>query len=251
MCPTGGGNVTLRKYIRKWGISTEHFDPNAARVEALRRAHEGRPLEAMLVEASTASRGNLKRRLYAAGLKQRVCELCGQDELWRGQKMALILDHINGVSNDHRLENLQIICPNCAATLPTHCGRNIPRERICVLCAKTFAPNRPEQRYCSPGCGINDRCTGPKPERRKVERPALDVLLAEIERLGYVAVAKKYGVSDNAIRKWLRVDGIEPPRRTWPNRRRGSGATDGPATPPGSARRRGPGPGRAGPPRSR
>jgi hypothetical protein len=37
--------------------------------------------------------------------------------------MSLIIDHINGVGDDNRLENLQIVCPNCAATLDTHCGR--------------------------------------------------------------------------------------------------------------------------------
>ena len=40
--------------------------------------------------------------------------------------MALILDHINGIGNDHRLENLRIVCPNCAGTLDTHCGRKPP-----------------------------------------------------------------------------------------------------------------------------
>jgi HNH endonuclease len=37
--------------------------------------------------------------------------------------MALILDHINGVRDDNRLENLRIVCPHCAATFETHCGR--------------------------------------------------------------------------------------------------------------------------------
>lgn len=38
---------------------------------------------------------------------------------------------------------------------------------------------------------------------RKVERPPLDVLIAEINELGFSAVGRKYGVSDNAVRKWL------------------------------------------------
>jgi hypothetical protein len=42
-----------------------------------------------------------------------------------GKKMSLILDHINGVYNDNRIENLRIVCPNCNATLPTHCGKNM------------------------------------------------------------------------------------------------------------------------------
>ena len=63
----------------------------------------------------------MKNRLYDEGLKERKCELCGQDENWYGKKMSLILDHINGVNNDSRIENLRILCPNCNATLPTHC----------------------------------------------------------------------------------------------------------------------------------
>ncbi len=58
--------------------------------------------------------------------------------------MGLILDHINGVRDDNRLENLQIVCPNCAATLDTHCGRKnrLNRERVCARCQATFRPNR-------------------------------------------------------------------------------------------------------------
>lgn len=244
MCPTGGNNVTLRKYIHTWEISTEHFDPRAASREALAR-RSPRALEDILVEGSTYHRGHLKRRLFAAGLKKRECERCGQGELWRGERMSLILDHVNGVSDDHRIENLRIVCPNCAATLPTHCGRNIPRERHCLHCGDPFVPNRPEHRYCSPGCGVRDTCGGPRPELRKVERPPTQRLLDEIDELGYVEVGRRYGVSDNAIRKWIRVEGVEPPRRTWPNRRRGPAGSSGAASRSGSAPGRGRARGRA------
>jgi len=39
---------------------------------------------------------------------------------------------------------------------------------------------------------------------RIVERPSYDILLNEVKELGYVKVGKKYGVSDNSIRKWLK-----------------------------------------------
>lgn len=38
---------------------------------------------------------------------------------------------------------------------------------------------------------------------RRAERPSQEVLLKEVEELGYCAVGRKYGVSDVAIRKWL------------------------------------------------
>ena len=41
--------------------------------------------------------------------------------MWTGKKMSLILDHINGKHNDNRIDNLRIVCPNCNATLETHC----------------------------------------------------------------------------------------------------------------------------------
>jgi transposase-like protein len=41
-------------------------------------------------------------------------------------------------------------------------------------------------------------------ERRKVTRPPYEQLAAEIDAVGYSAVGRRYGVSDNAIRKWVR-----------------------------------------------
>jgi hypothetical protein len=121
MRAAGGNHATLQKWARRWGIPTDHFDPYAA--SRGKGGTRERPLTEILVRGSTYHRGHLKRRLYKEGLKQPRCELCGQGECWNGRIMSLILDHINGVSDDNRLENLRIACPNCAATLDTHCGR--------------------------------------------------------------------------------------------------------------------------------
>ena len=123
--------------------------------------------------------------------------------------MSLILDHINGVPDDNRIHNLRVLCPNCAATLETHCGRNAraTREaRACLLCGASFTPRAESQRYCSQACGYRrDRSQEPQNRRRKAERPPYDQLLAQLAESSYVAVARSYGVSDNAVRKWVRA----------------------------------------------
>src|ERR1700733_9996926 len=93
--PAGGNHRTLRKLIERYGIPTDHFDPNWV----LRgpRPPTAIPLDEVLVQDSSYDRGKLKARLYDAGLRSRRCELCGQIDEWQGRPMSLILDHINGV----------------------------------------------------------------------------------------------------------------------------------------------------------
>lgn len=201
----GGNWKTLKKYAELWSIPTGHFDSRGPSVEGLRRTHRPpQPLGNVLTEESSYGRAHVKRRLFDEGLKLRRCELCGQGDVWRGLRMALILDHINGVPNDHRLENLRILCPNCAATLETHCGRkNQKPPRACALCGTEFKPKSGIQRYCSRDCGQRVSWANRR-SRRKVERPPYEQLMSEIGESSYSAVGRKYGVSDNAIRKWVR-----------------------------------------------
>lgn len=124
---TKSGNFqTLHRYGIKYGLTDK--------INSLKNSKEKyignsngiiHNLEDILVENSTYGNTNsLKRRLYRNKIKERKCELCGQTEEWRGIYMSLILDHINGIHTDNRLENLRIVCPNCNATLPTHCRGN-------------------------------------------------------------------------------------------------------------------------------
>src|SRR6202008_1950510 len=115
------------------------------------------------------------------------------------------LDHVNGVRDAHRLETLRIVCPNCAATLDTHCGRNVTPSRTCAVCGAPFNPGSRAQRQCSQRCGGQSEAGRRAHARmRRVERPPYDALVAEIAATSYSAVGRRYGVSDNAIRKWVR-----------------------------------------------
>jgi transposase-like protein len=84
---SGNGRHALPRHAEEiWLTPVDHFDRNARK--------GGGPaisLDQILVESSRCSnRGNLKRRLFATGLKTRACELCGQGELWHGRRMSLI-----------------------------------------------------------------------------------------------------------------------------------------------------------------
>lgn len=51
--------------------------------------------------------------------------------------------------------------------------------------------------------GLCRKCYDVK--RRKVERPDQETLLDLVNEMGYSATGRKLGVSDNAVRKWLKL----------------------------------------------
>ena len=66
----------------------------------------------------------LKLRLISEGIKINACEVCGISE-WNGISLNCELDHVDGNSSNHKLENLKILCPNCHSQTPTFRSRNI------------------------------------------------------------------------------------------------------------------------------
>ena len=77
----------------------------------------------------TFQTAKLKVKLLKSGLKSNDCEECGQNEIWNNKKLIMHLDHINGKSDDHRIENLKMLCPNCHSQTETYAGRNKSNER--------------------------------------------------------------------------------------------------------------------------
>jgi AcrR family transcriptional regulator len=104
----------------RFGFSRETW--NAARLRGDVTARpQAMPLEALL--AAPRNRSHLKQRLLSAGLKEHRCEACGITE-WRGAPLAMALHHVNGDGQDNRLENLQLLCPNCHSQTENFAGRN-------------------------------------------------------------------------------------------------------------------------------
>lgn len=60
---------------------------------------------------------------YLLEIRGHKCELCGI-ETWQGQEVPLVLDHVDGNSQNDTLDNLRLVCGNCDMQLSTYKGRN-------------------------------------------------------------------------------------------------------------------------------
>lgn len=66
----------------------------------------------------------------------------------------------------------------------------------CIRCGAEYQPDKSKRQYCSEKC-----C---RLSSRKVDRPSKEQLDLDLSIMSFVKVGKKYGVSDNAVRKWLK-----------------------------------------------
>jgi len=87
------------------------------------------PIETVLGTGRRRNRSHVKWRLFEAGLKVERCEICGLAE-WQGRSLSLELHHVNGDGLDNRLDNLQLLCPNCHSQTDTWGGRNRRAGRV-------------------------------------------------------------------------------------------------------------------------
>lgn len=85
--------------------------------------------EDIFTENSDVSRISAKRRVLKENLIDNECSECGLKDTWNGKSIVLVLDHINGVNNDNRIENLRLLCPNCNSQTLTFSGRNVKHSR--------------------------------------------------------------------------------------------------------------------------
>jgi 5-methylcytosine-specific restriction endonuclease McrA len=117
----GNNFKTVKKRINEDQIDFSHFKPSKA---YLTSALPPITFDKVLTQNSNYNRSFLKKRLLDTKLLNNKCYCCGQLPEWKGKKLSLQLDHINGISNDNRLENLRILCPNCHSQTESFAGKN-------------------------------------------------------------------------------------------------------------------------------
>jgi len=229
-----GNNYAIAKNrIKKMGLDISHWDNTKNRKNFFKPK---KPLIEILIENSNYQSNMLRQRLIKEGLFEHKCSNCNNTQ-WLGNLIPLELDHINGINTDHRLENLRLLCPNCHALTDNYRGKNarikkrnfcekckteLSRDNksgYCIKCIKKNKKLRTKRHYFRKSficikCGkprhgyskskLCRDCYNLTKNRKVIDRPSKEQLLKDIEESNYCAVGRKYGVSDNAIRKWLK-----------------------------------------------
>lgn len=228
--PIGGNYKTIKKLINTHNIDISHFTGKLWNKGVKTGSKSKIKLEDILVENSTYTNNvSLKNRLIFAGLKEYMCECCKNNE-WLGKPISLEIHHINGINTDNRLENLQLLCPNCHAQTDHYRGKNKRsfkndlieqkykqinesvkqqetvqisqkenkrkennHKRFCKCCGKELRNN--QLHFCSLECS----------HKLLSKIPTVDILIEAFKKYkNFSQVAKHFGVSDNAIRKWTK-----------------------------------------------
>lgn len=117
----------------------------------------------------------------------------------RGRRMITLMNRLNilGLNVEDKIQKNNLISSK-------NYTKNFlkKKEFFCKNCEKKIRNNK------------NDLCRKCYNFRqRKIERPSLEQLLKDIEQTNYLTVGKKYNVSDNAIRKWIKQYGVNPPKK--------------------------------------
>ena len=114
-----------RECIRHFGFSAETWHAAKRRGDIVTRPRVMSVEELVL---GPRNRTHLRDRLMREGLLPAHCQVCGLTS-WLGRPISLQLHHLNGIGDDNRLENLQILCPNCHSQTENWGGRNKRRLR--------------------------------------------------------------------------------------------------------------------------
>lgn len=137
--------------------------------------------ESLFRENSPYERNVVRHRILRDNLIEYKCSECGITE-YNNKPISLQLDHINGVNNDNRLENLRWLCPNCHSQTETYAGKNVKINKL-----------RKAEKEIR------------KAEKEKVKKERIAFLDSlDTTKFGWVEkAAKEFGISHTQVKRWI------------------------------------------------
>jgi Zn finger protein HypA/HybF involved in hydrogenase expression len=218
VAPHGGSYKIFKTRIKNLKIDISHFT-GQAHLKDKKNIHVKKVefAEMLVSNSSRAMSSNHKQRIIEAGLLKNKCAKCSIENLWQGMPVILHIDHINGDNFDHRIENLRLLCPNCHSQTPTYCAKNkkynsfkarvsefIPQEhKKCATCSNMLRSNKNVN--CGECYNKNRKLLQTQYKRTtKINWPSIDIIKSKLKTMSFLALAKEFGVSDNAIRKHIK-----------------------------------------------
>ena len=194
-----GNHKTVNHRIIEEGFDLTKLSENRKKKQKI-SFRDKIPLNEVLKVNSTYSTKNLKNRILTENLIDYTCSECGLGDVWNNKPISLQLDHINGINNDNRLENLRILCPNCHTQTPTFSGKHRKKIKFCVDCGVKVSNHSTRCNKCA------SSEYGKTIRKFEISKEDLEDL---IRKHPMTTVGKMLGVSDNAIRARCRKLGIE------------------------------------------
>ena len=177
-----------------------HFNKNKMRI-----------VDSLLLDKNSKHpRSIVRNRIIKDNLIEHKCSECSIVNEYNDKPISLQLDHINGIRNDHRLENLRWLCPNCHSQQNTSFGKNNKNEKKLILCecGNIKTKSSIHCKKCASGLiQIKNR-------KFEISKEELEQLIKEKPR---TEIGKMFGVTDNTVKKRCQRLGIEltPMRGYW------------------------------------
>lgn len=190
----GGNRKTLYRFIENNNLELKQLIEN--RNKALKDGSflaNKKDEKDLFVENSSVKRRVVKNRIIKNNLIEYKCSFCGNTGEWQGKEISLHLDHINGIGNDNRLENLRFLCPNCHSQTETFAGKNYKSDLF-----KDYTKDKKEKIIQKKEEEKNKKDNLIKERRKSLEQ-------VDLTKFGWnIKVAKIWNVSQTQVRRWIK-----------------------------------------------
>lgn len=196
--PRGGNYNVFYNYVNEYGIDISHFKPVS---DFLLKGgkYKKSSAEEYAKKSSYIRSSTLLKKILDDGIRERKCECCGNTE-WQGKKIPLELHHIDGNHYNNDFENLQLLCPNCHFLTENYRGKKNKGKRFyCIKCGKEIT------KYSKSGLCV--ACSNKRYSKTEISSKE-EFIKTFLEYKTFSSVARKYGCSDNNIKKWARKFGL-------------------------------------------